>query len=112
MIKLSSTRLVVAVGGLALLLITGAGAASAEPDISPVIHTTCNYSQAVAALNAEAPQLAKELSAYPDTQSSMRKFLASPVDQRQQMVQQWQSTRVAQQYAGQLLNIANICDKY
>jgi hemophore-related protein len=114
MVKLSWTRLVGAGGGLALLLITGTSVASAEPnvDFGPVINTTCNYPQAVAALNAQAPELANELSSYPVTPSWMRTFLAAPVDQRREMLQQAQSSRVVQHHAGHILQIAKTCDNY
>ena len=50
MIKLSLTRLAVAVGGLALSLTAGAGVASADPDLGPIVNTTCSYPQVMAAL--------------------------------------------------------------
>jgi hypothetical protein len=55
MFNVSWTRLVIAVGGIALSLTTGAGVASADPDLGPLINTTCTYPQAVAALNAQSP---------------------------------------------------------
>ena len=58
MTKLSLTRLAVAVGGLALSLTAGAGVASADPDLDPIVNTTCTYPQAVAALNAQNPAAA------------------------------------------------------
>lgn len=51
------TGLVAAVCGLALSLTAGAVTASADPDLGPVINTTCNYSQVLAALNALHPNL-------------------------------------------------------
>ena len=42
-------------GALALSLSVGGAVASADPDLSPVINTTCTYSQVVSALNAEKP---------------------------------------------------------
>jgi hemophore-related protein len=114
MVKLSWTRLVGAGGGLALLLIAGTTVASAEPgvDFGPVINTTCTYPQAVAALYAKAPELANELSSYLDTESWMRTFLAAPVDQRREMFQQAQSSRVVQLHAGEVMQIARTCHNY
>jgi hemophore-related protein len=112
MVKLSSMKLVVAFGGLALSLTTGVGVASADPDVTALINTTCSYPQVVAALNAQAPDLANQLSASRMAQSSLQGFLASPVDQRQQTVQQLQSTRWGQRYAGALLQVANTCYNY
>ncbi|HME49872.1 hemophore-related protein [Mycobacterium sp.] len=112
MVKLSSTRLVVAVGGLALSLTTGVGVASADPGLSSAINTTCSYSQAMAALNAQAPEAANDLSASPLAQTWLRTFLASPAGQRQQMVQQANSIPAVQQYVGLAVQIANTCHDY
>jgi hemophore-related protein len=112
MAKLSSTKVVVAFGGLVLSLTTGVGVASAQPDVAPLINTTCSYSQIVAALNAQSPDLANQFSTNPVAQSMLRTFLASPVDQRQQIVQQAQANPLEQQYIGPLLQIANTCNNY
>jgi hypothetical protein len=72
-------------------LTTGVGVASAQPDLSPLINTTCGCSQVVAALNAQSPELANQFSAQ-SAQSMLRRFLASPVDQRQQIVQRARGT--------------------
>jgi hemophore-related protein len=112
MVKLSPTKLVVAFGGLGLSLTTAVGVASADPDVSPLINTTCSYPQVVAALNAQSPDLANQLNASPMAQSSLQRFLASPPDSRQQTVQQLQNTRWGRQYASALLQIANTCNNY
>jgi hemophore-related protein len=112
MSNLTSMKLVVACAGLALSLTTGVGVASAGPDLGPLVNTTCSYSQVVAALNAQSPDLAKELSAYPIAQTMLQRFLASPPDQRQQMVQRAQGTTWGQQYGGSFLQIANTCNNY
>ena len=111
MVNLSSTKLVVAIGGLALSLITGIGVASADPDLSPLISTTCTYSQAIAALNAQSPDAAAAFSASPVAQVWLRSFLAAPADQRQRMLQLLQGGR-AQQYLGAALQAANTCNNY
>ena len=68
MATLSLTRLAVAVGGLALSLTAGAGVASADPDLGPVVNTTCNYSQVTAALNAQDPAAAAQFNDSPMAQ--------------------------------------------
>ena len=68
--------------------VVGMGVASAQPDLSPLIDTTCSYSQIEAALNAQAPDLAQELSSHPQAQTKLKQFLALPIDQRRQAVQQ------------------------
>ena len=112
MVNLSSTKLVAAIGGLLLSSAAGIGVASAEPDLSPLINTTCSYSQAIAALNAQSPDAAAAFSASPVAQVWLRSFLASSLDQRQRMLQSLQGSRTAQQYVGVALQAANTCNNY
>jgi hemophore-related protein len=116
MVTLSLTRLVAAVGGLALSLTAGAGVATADPDLGPVINSTCNYSQVVSALNAQSPAAAAQLNASPTAQSMLRGFLDSSPDQRQQIAQELQSRpgsqQYLQQYVGVVLQVANTCNNY
>jgi hemophore-related protein len=115
MVTLSLTRLAAAVGGLALSL-TGGGAASADPDLGPVINTTCNYSQVVSALNAQTPVAASQLNASPSAQAALRGFLDSSPDQRRQMVEELRSKPQSQQYfelyGGFVVQVANTCNNY
>ena len=122
MTSLSWLRTVVAVGGLvtAFSLSPGAGTASADSMYTPLINTTCNYGQIAAAAHDHAPTLASLLS-YPAAQTWLQQFLAAPVDQRQQRVQeldanpQWQSllgTSQAQQGAQEVPLVASTCHKY
>jgi hemophore-related protein len=122
MVKLSAAKPIVVAGGLALSLAMGAGIASAQPDLSPIINSTCTYPQVVAALNAQAPDLAQKLNQYPFVQRYLQRFVASSPDQRQQMVNQltsntnWMNQANAQ--GGTQLNqalflqIANTCNQY
>jgi hemophore-related protein len=112
MVKLLSMKLLVVFGGLALSLTTGVGVAFADPDTSSLANTTCSYSQVVAALNVQSPDLANQLNASPMAQSALQRFLTSPPDVRQQTVQQMQNTRWGRQYTGALLQIANTCNNY
>jgi hypothetical protein len=64
MIKLSLTRLAVAVGDLALSLTAGAGVASADPDLGPIV-TTCSAEQINAALNAANPEFGAYVNSHP-----------------------------------------------
>ncbi len=116
MVRLSLTRLAAAVGALALSLTPGAGVASADPDLGPVINTTCNYSQVVSALNAQSPPAAAALSASPTAQAVLRGFLGSSPDQRQQIVEELeskpQSQPYFQQYVGAVLQVANSCNNF
>ncbi|MBS4729527.1 hemophore-related protein [Mycobacterium sp. SM1] len=113
MIKLSLARLAVAVGGLGLTALTaGSGIASADPDLGPIVNTTCTYSQAMAALNAQNPEAAAQFNASPTSQAFLRQFLAAPPSRRLQMAQQVESTPAAQQYFGIIQQVFNTCSNY
>ena len=116
MVTLSLTRLPAAVGALVLSLTAGAGLASADPDLSPAINTTCNYSQVVSALNAQSPLAAAELNGSPTAQAALRGFLDSSPDQRQQIAQELESSPESQgyvqQFGGLVVQVANTCNNY
>ena len=88
MVELSSTGLVVAVGGLALSLTAGIGLASAEPDLGPMVDSTCNYDQAITALRTENPMAVPYMDKYPANYQFVRVFLNSPRDQRVNLLNQ------------------------
>jgi hemophore-related protein len=92
MINVSLTRLAVALGGLALLLTAEVGVASADPDLGPIVNTTCSYPQVISALNAQNPGFAAQVNTSPAAQSYLRQFLAAPSDQRLRMAQRVAST--------------------
>lgn len=112
MTKKSFTRMAVAVGALALSLTAGASIASADPNMDPIVNTTCSYPQAVAALNAQDPAAAAQFNASPMAQGALRQFLAAPPSQRLQMAQQMESSPRAQQYLGLIQQIATTCNNY
>jgi hemophore-related protein len=116
MVILSLTRLAAAVAGLGLSLTAGASA-SADPDLGPVINTTCNYSQVVSALNAQTPAAAAQLKGSPSAQAALRGFLASSPDQRQQIIQELegkypQTQQYIPLYAVYAVQVANTCNNY
>jgi hemophore-related protein len=117
MVTLSLTRLAAAVAGLALSLTAGVIVASADPDLDPVINTTCSYSQVVSALNAQTPAAAAQLNGSPSAQAALRGFLDSSPDQRRQIVQELrgkfpQSQQYIPLYAGFAAQVANTCNNY
>jgi hemophore-related protein len=109
MIKLS---LGAVVGGLAMSLALGSGLASADPDLGPIVNTTCTYPQVIAALNAQNPAAAAQFNSSPFAQSALRSFLASPPDKRMQMAQQAESTQGAAQYFGLVQSVAATCNNF
>lgn len=110
--KLSLTTLAVAAGSLALSAIAGTGVASADPDLDPIINTTCSYPQVISALNASNPEAAAQFNASPLAQSGLQRFLASPPSQRLQMIQQVQGSPRAQQMFGLVEQVAATCNNY
>jgi hemophore-related protein len=110
MVKHTPARLIVVVSALALAWTTGAGIAAAEPDLTPLINTTCTYSQAVAALNAASPDGGAEYSASPESQTWLHAFLDAPAEQRRHLIQQ--QAPLVSQYAPLLVTMANTCKNY
>ena len=111
MVKLSLTKLAAAVGGAAFALTAGSGIASADP-LDPVVNTTCNYGQVMAALNATDPAAAAQLTASPAAVSYLRQFLASAPPQRLQMAHQIQAMPQAAPYFNDVLSVAGSCNNY
>ncbi|MBV9722204.1 MAG: hemophore-related protein [Mycobacterium sp.] len=112
MVTRSFTGLAVAIGGLALSIVAGAGIASADPAVDSVVNTTCSYPQVVAALNAQSPGAAAKFNQSPMAQGWLRNFLAAPPPQRAQMVQQAEGMPGAAQYIGLIGQIAGTCNSY
>jgi hemophore-related protein len=104
--------LAVAVAGLALSLSIGAGAASADPDLGPIVNTTCNYTQVMAALNAQDPAAAAEINSSPVEQSYLHQFLDSPPSQRMAMAQELASEPEAQEQFGLVQQVAATCNNF
>ncbi|HEX9833410.1 MAG TPA: hemophore-related protein [Mycobacterium sp.] len=109
MLTLSPKKLLVAaVGGVALSFAAGTGAASADP----IVDTTCSYPQVIAALNTENPALAQKFSANPLAAAMLGSFLSAGPGERQQLVQEYQSTSWGQKYFGAMASIAGTCNNY
>lgn len=112
MIKLSLTRLAVAVGGPAMLLVATAGLASAAPDIGPLVNSTCNYDQAMAALHAENPYAASLIDQSPPNQEFLRVFLSSSRDQRVSLLNQVKNNPGASQALPIFTQMMTSCVNY
>ncbi|MEB3033217.1 hemophore-related protein [Mycolicibacter sp. MYC340] len=106
------TRLAAASGGAVLALTAGLAAASADPATDPAVNTTCSYSQVVAAMNEQSPGVAAQFNATPAAQSWLQNFLAAPPPQRQQMVDEAQTSPDAAQYVALFGPLASSCDKF
>ena len=106
------TKLVVASGVLALSLTAGMGTASAQVDVEPIVNSTCNYSQVMAALNAQDPAMAKQLSANPAATGWLKSLIAAGPNQRRSMIAQAQAIPAVMQYSGLILSVANTCNNF
>ena len=102
----------VAAGGLALSLTAGAGVASADPDLTPIINSTCTYTQWTAALHAQNPDAASVFDAQPASQSFVRQFIASPPDQRASMAQMVMSMPGSDQNLPIIQQAFSACNNY
>jgi hemophore-related protein len=111
MVRLSLTKLTVAVGGAAIALTAGSGIASADP-LDPVINTTCNYGQVMAALHDYNAGHWAQFNASPLAQSYLRNFLASPPGKRAQMAAQIQAMPQAAAYLDDVVHVAGTCNGY
>ena len=112
-------RTVVVLGALTVAIpLSAAGPASADPIMDALANTPCSYAQVTAALDAQAPMLATQLSRRPDMQANLQQFLAMPVDQRQQQLAQQQAANpqlqaiLAAQIGPQVTQVANTCMNY
>jgi len=110
---LPRTRLIVATcAGLALSLSTPAGIASATPDVTAIVNSTCTYPQVLAALTDQSPETANELNANPIASGWLQSLVAAPPDQRAQMVQQVEGIPALQSYLPVIFQVANSCTRY
>jgi hemophore-related protein len=109
---LSKAKLAVFSAGLACSLSIGAGIASAQPDTSAIVNSTCTYPQVMAALNDQNPGVAAELNAQPVAVGWLQSLVAAPPGQRARMVQQVQSLPALQPYMPLIFQVANTCNNY
>jgi hemophore-related protein len=105
-------KTVAACAGLALSLSVGAGIASAAPDTSAIVNSTCTYPQVMAALNDQSPGTANELNSNPIATGWLQSLVAAPPDQRAGMIQQVQGIPGLQPYLPVIYQVANSCNRY
>ena len=112
MVKLSSMKTIAVAGFMALALSAGAGVASAAPDTSALINTTCSYDQIVAAVNAEVPDEASGINNSGMLQGLLRDFLAAPASGRESMLSRAMSNPFVQDDVGAMAQVAGSCNRY
>lgn len=112
MFRLSLTRLVVGLGGLALSLTAGAGIANAGPNLDSAINTTCTYPQLVSALDAQDPQVRMAFDQSPILQRGLREFIADPPAKRAKTAQDVANAPMFQPYLGTIEQAFNTCNNF
>ena len=108
----SSTKSAVAVCGFAVSLTAGVGVASAEPDITPAVNSTCSYQQVVSALNAQYPDAAAQFNASPEAQAWLHDLVDARRAKRRQMLLDMADTPEAAPFHGIVVPLANTCHNY
>jgi hemophore-related protein len=109
---LSKAKLVVVSAGVALSLSAAAGIASAQPDTSAIVNSTCTFPQVIAALNATDAGVAAEFNSQPMAVNWLHSLVAAPPAQRARMVQQVQALPALQPYMPVIYQVANTCNNY
>jgi hemophore-related protein len=104
------TRLITAACGLALALSAGTGVASADPDLTPLLTSTCTYDQVVAAMNQTEPELASIILPNPLATGFLRQLIAAGPEQRRSMYEQAQQRYPVN--APKILSLASTCQNF
>jgi hemophore-related protein len=107
-----TTKMATGLGGLALALMAGSGIASAAPGDDAIVNSTCTYPQVIAALNAQDPAAAGQVTGNPLATAWLQQLVASGPAQRQQMVDQARTYPQVMQYSGLISSVAGSCNNY
>ena len=106
------TKMTVTLGGLLLAAGAGAGVAGAQPDVEAIVNSPCSYPQVIAALNAQNPAVAGELTSNAFAVGWLQRLVASPPDGRRAMIAQVQGYPQLQEYTGTINATAASCSQY
>jgi hemophore-related protein len=107
-----TTKVAVGLGGVALALMAGGGIASAAPGDAAIVNSTCTYPQVMAALNAQDPVAAGQLSGSPVANAFLQDLINTPPSGRQAKIDQVRAYPQAAQYNGLISKVANTCNNY
>lgn len=107
-----TTKLALCCGGLILAAGAGTGIASAQPDVEAIVNSPCSYPQVIAALNAQDPAIAGELTSNAFAVGWLQQLVASPPDGRRAMIAQVQGYPQLQQYTSTINATAASCAQY
>lgn len=104
------TNIIAAAGGLALSLTAAVGTASAEPDLTPLLTSTCTYDQVVAAMNQTEPELAATILPNPLAVGFLKSLINAGPEQRQSMYEQAEARYPVN--APKILALASTCQNF
>jgi hemophore-related protein len=107
-----TTKVAVGLGGVALALMAGSGIASAAPGDAAIVNSTCTYPQVMAALNAQDPVAAGQLSGSPVANAFLQDLINTPPSGRQAKIDQVRAYPQAAQYNGLISKVATTCNNY
>ncbi|MCT7657980.1 hemophore-related protein [Mycobacterium deserti] len=105
-------KLLVASALAAVPLTLGIGVASAQPAVDAIVNSTCSYPQVMAALKAQDPKMASQVSANPAMVAGLKQLVAAGPDERRRMVSQWQNVPAVQPYIGLISSVVGTCNSY
>ena len=107
-----ATKVAAGLGGMALVMMAGSGIASAAPDDSVIVNSTCTYPQVIAALNAEDPVAANALAGSPMANGFIQDLVNTPPSGRQAKIDKVRAYPAAAQFSGLIAQVANTCNNY
>ncbi|CAN5875755.1 hemophore-related protein [soil metagenome] len=107
-----TAKLIMGTGIAAAALFAGSGIASAAPDVEAIVNSTCSYPQVMAALNAQSPEAASQLSSSPAATGWLQNLVAAPPPARRAMVAQIQGLPGVAEYTGLINSVAGSCSNY
>lgn len=105
-------RLMIGSGTALVALAAGSGIAAAQPDVETIVHSPCSYTQVMAALNAQSPAAAEQISSNQLASSWLQQLVASPPDGRRAMIAQIQAYPQLNSYTGLINSVAASCTNY
>lgn len=105
-------KMAAGLGGLALALAAGSGIAAAAPGDAAIVNSTCTYPQVIAALTAEDPVAAGQLTSSPMANAFVQDLVNAPPAQRQAKIDQVRAYPQAAQYSGLISQVATTCNNF
>jgi hemophore-related protein len=106
------TGAAVAAFALAIEVLSETGIATADPDYSALINTTCSYEQVIGAVRAQNPAAAAFLDSRLDQQDAFRAYFAQPPASRANIVAQNKANPAAQQVLDVAQGAVAVCHNY